>query len=140
MADGTVRLVPTLTAGAARVALDAAIVVATEIGVPQCIAVVDHAGDLLAFHRMDGAKSMSIATAQAKAVTAARTRSNSGPLPKHLGLAVALASDGQFTELRGGRAVLIDGQCVGAVGVGSGSPDQDETVADAALDSLETQT
>jgi len=133
----TIRSVPTLTATAAHGLIDAAVKKAIEIGVPQCVAVVDPAGDLLAFVRMDDAKAMSIATSQAKAVTAARTRSNSGPLPDHLGLAVALASNGRFTELRGGRAIIIDGACVGGIGVGSGTPDQDEAVADAALESLE---
>jgi uncharacterized protein GlcG (DUF336 family) len=118
--------------------IDAAAVEATALGVPQCIAVVDPAGDLIAFRRMDGAKTMSIATATTKAVTAARTRNNSGPLPDHLGLSVALASGGAFTELRGGRPVVIDGECVGAIGVGSGTPEQDESVADAALRALGT--
>lgn len=136
MSQDAVRYVPTLTSQAARAAIDAARAKATEIGVPQCIAVVDPAGDLLAFERMEGAKSMSIATALTKAATAARTRSNSGPLPEHLGLTVALASDGRFTELRGGRAIWVDDNCVGAIGVGSGTPEQDEAVADAALDSI----
>jgi uncharacterized protein GlcG (DUF336 family) len=113
--------------------VDAAAAEADSIGVPQCIAVVDGAGDLLAFRRMDGAKPMSIATATAKAVTAARTRNASGPLPDHVGLSVGLATSGAFTELRGGRPVMIDGNCVAAIGVGSGSPEQDEAVAEAGL-------
>jgi uncharacterized protein GlcG (DUF336 family) len=131
-----VRATPTLTAEAAQLMIDAAATKADEIGVPQCIAVVDPAGDLIAFRRMDGAKSMSIATATAKAVTAARTRNNSGPLPDHLGLSVAMATGGVFTELRGGRAIVIGADCVGAIGVGSGTPDQDEAVADAALEAV----
>ncbi len=130
------RAAPVLTAAAAQLMVDAATVEAEALGVPQCIAVVDPAGDLLAFRRMDGAKPMSIATATAKAVTAARTRNDSGPLPEHLGLSVAVATDGSFTELRGGRPVVIEGDCVGAIGVGSGPPDQDEAVADAALRAL----
>ena len=35
---------------------------------PQCIAVVDGSGHLLAFVRMDGAKFLSIETAQRKAI------------------------------------------------------------------------
>lgn len=131
-----VRPAPVLTAAAAQSVVDAASAKAESIGVPQCIAVVDPAGDLLAFLRMDGAKPMSIATAQSKAVTAARTRGNSGPLPEHLGLSVALASGGVFTELRGGRIIEIGGHIVGAVGVGSGSPDQDEAVADAGVSAV----
>jgi uncharacterized protein GlcG (DUF336 family) len=35
--------------------LDAAMAKATEMGVPQCISIVDSGGHLLAFVRMDGA-------------------------------------------------------------------------------------
>jgi uncharacterized protein GlcG (DUF336 family) len=131
------RATPTLTAAAAQLLIDAATAEATRIGVPMCIAVVDPAGDLLAFRRMDGAKGMSIATCKVKAVTSARSGGKSGPLPDNLGLSLGLATGGSFTDLRGGRPVLIDGQCVGAIGVGSGTPEQDVTVADAALAALE---
>ena len=47
--------------GALRV-LRAGIEKAREMGVPQCIAVTDAAGRLLAFVRMDGAKFLSIRT------------------------------------------------------------------------------
>ncbi len=122
-----------LSSGSAERLLASARDAARRIGVPQCIAIVDSSGDLLAFLRMEGAKPMSIATAQAKAVTAARTRSNSGPLPDHIGLTVSLATGGSFTELRGGRVFEVDGTVVGAIGVGSGTPEQDEEVADAAV-------
>ncbi len=52
-------------------ALQGAISKAEAMGVPQCIAVVDPGGHLLAFARMDGAKTLSIDSATAKAVTAA---------------------------------------------------------------------
>lgn len=124
---------PTLTARAAELLIEAGKQKATELGVPQCLAVVDPAGDLLAFARMDGAKTLSITTAQKKAITAARTRANTGPLPGHLGIDVAIASESSFTQLRGGRLVTHDGTILGAIGVGSGTPEQDEAVADAAL-------
>lgn len=106
---------------------------ALDVGVDQCIAIVDPAGDLLGFLRMDGGKAMSIQTSTAKARTAARTRSQTGPLDGTLGLVVAAATDGAFTELRGGSPLVIDGEVVGAIGVGSGTPAQDEAVTAAAV-------
>ena len=45
-------------------------------------------------------------------------------------------SGGKLTNLKGGLPIFIDGFCVGAVGVGSGTGDQDVEVARAALEAL----
>ena len=58
MADTVATLKLTL-AGAMKL-LQAAIAKATEIGVPECISIVDPGGHLLAFVRMDGAFVQSI--------------------------------------------------------------------------------
>jgi uncharacterized protein GlcG (DUF336 family) len=50
--------------------LQGAIAKAEAMGVPQCIAIVDTGGNLLAFIRMDGAKILSQLSATQKAVTA----------------------------------------------------------------------
>ncbi len=49
---------------------------------------------------------------------------------------LALATQSQLTSLKGGLPIIIDGVCVGAVGVGSGTGDQDVEVARAALAAL----
>lgn len=54
-------------------ALAAAIKRAQEIGVPQCVFVVDTSGETVASIRMDGAKYLSMHTARSKARTAAST-------------------------------------------------------------------
>jgi glc operon protein GlcG len=109
------------------------------------IAVVDDGGHLLAFARMDGARSASAYTAQTKAVTAATYRQETGTLPPkgepdvllNLSLQIAAAaSGGKLTTLKGGVPVIIEGQVVGAVGVGGGSGDQDAEVARAAVQAL----
>src|SRR5262249_22749380 len=51
--------------------LEAAVAKARDMGVPQCISVVDAGGHLLAFARMDGAFAMSMQTSLMKAKTAA---------------------------------------------------------------------
>ena len=63
---------PCLTLAGAKAALAAAERLATSRGWGVCIAVVDAAGDLLAFSRLDNAPPGSIETAVAKARTAAR--------------------------------------------------------------------
>src|SRR3546814_4223992 len=63
--------VTTLTSRGAEVALKAAIDEAERMNIRLCVAVVDRAGHLLAFRRMDGAPPPSIDVATAKAQTAA---------------------------------------------------------------------
>ncbi len=122
-----------LTYEGARMALDAAIAAANAMGVPQDIAVVDASGHLLAFARMDGARTLSIKTSQAKAVTAANFGAPTGNLPAHREMKLAMATDGALTNLEGGLPIILNGECVGAIGVGSGSPEQDVEVARAGL-------
>ena len=118
--------------GASRV-LDAAVSAATAMGVPQCVAVVDEGCNLLAFLRMDGARVLSIESATRKAMTAATTGQPSGQLSAGKAQALAAATDGRMTDLKGGLPLLVDGQVVGGIGVGSGSGDQDLEVAEAAV-------
>ena len=127
----------TLThAGALRI-VAAAVAKATTIGVPQCIAVVDPGGNLLAFVRMDGAKVLSQISATQKAITAASSRVATGGAPEDLALKLAVATDGRVTNLKGGLPIMIDGQCLGAIGVGSGTGDQDVEVGQAGIAALE---
>jgi glc operon protein GlcG len=110
------------------------------------IAIVDDGGHLLTFARMDGARPASGYTALTKAVTAATFRQETGPLPPKgeadllLNLSLqnaALAGGGKLTTLKGGVPVVIDGQVVGAVGVGGGTGEQDAEVARAGIQALQ---
>jgi len=127
---------PELNDTAAMLMVTAARDHALSIGVPQNIAVVDAGGRLLAFCRMQGAKFHSIETSTAKAVTAASISAPTGGAPAEFGMLLGLATQGQFTNLKGGLPVIIDGQLAGAIGVGSGAPDEDIAVAQAAIDAL----
>jgi glc operon protein GlcG len=131
MADTRTRLALTHD-GALRV-LEAAIERANAMETPQCVAVVDAAGQLLAFVRMDGAKFLSIRTAQRKAITAANRRTATGGIEAAHAIELALASDGHVTNLKGGLPIEVDGHVVGAVGVSSGSGQQDLEVAKAGV-------
>ena len=114
---------------------------AREIKVPQNIAIVDDGAHLLVFARMDGAKLSSVEVALTKARSAALRRAPTGPSPtgepslmNSLGL--ALASGDRLTCLRGGLPLMVDGQCVGAIGVSGGPEAEDLVVAQAGVDAL----
>ena len=127
---------PELTAEGATVVLQAAAAKARQIGTPQCIAVVDRGGHLLTFLRMDGAKILSQYSAIQKAATVASSATPSGELPEPLAANLAAATQGRFTNLRGGLPLLVNGQFVGAIGVGSGTAEQDLIVARAGIEAL----
>lgn len=121
--------------GAAKV-LAAAVRRADEIGAPQCIAVTDEGGHLLAFGRTDGAKVLSIDSSIAKARTAASSRVPTGRMPEELAQRLASATGGKATNLPGGLPIVIDGHVIGAIGVGSGTGEQDIEVAAAGIGAL----
>jgi glc operon protein GlcG len=109
------------------------------------IAVVDDGGHLLSFARMDGARPASGYTAITKATTAATFRQETGPLPPKgeadmlLNLSLqnaAAASGGKLTTLKGGVPIVVEGQIIGAVGVGGGTGEQDAEVAKAGIKRL----
>ncbi|WP_254508598.1 GlcG/HbpS family heme-binding protein [Anatilimnocola floriformis] len=113
------------------------------------IAIVDDGGHLLAFARMDNARPASAGTALTKAVAAATTRVATGPVRRgdaepdlllNLSLQNAAAAGGtKMTSLLGGVPIVVDGQVIGAVGVGGGTGEQDAEVAKAGIDKLLTE-
>ena len=112
---------------------------ARRIGVDMDIAVVDDGGHLLAFIRMDRAKVTSIQIAIDKAFTAAGTRKPTREYkavgaPDGPAFGIHVSHHGRFTIYGGGVPIAVDGECLGAVGCSSGSPDQDEQVARAGID------
>ena len=119
---------------------------ASALGVKVNIAVVDDGGHMLSFARMDGARPASGYTATTKAVTAATFRQATGPIPPGssspdvlLNLSLqnaAAASGGKLTTLYGGVPVVVDGQIIGAVGVGGGTGEQDAIVARGGIDAF----
>lgn len=116
--------------------LAAGIAQAEKDGQPQCIVIVDASGEPLAQIRMTGAKFLSLKSALAKARTAASIGAPSDLIPEHVGLFIAAATDGNVTRLGGGLPIVYKDQVIGGIGVGSGSPDQDKAVAQAAIDIL----
>ena len=125
-----------LTIDGAMKLLEAAMAKARDMKVPECIAVVDAGGHLLAFARMDGAFALSIDTALVKAMTAASYGIPTGDIAAGVDIKLAIATQGKRVNLPGGLPVIVDGHVVGAIGVGSGTGEQDREVAAAALGAI----
>ncbi len=134
---------PKLTLEGAQLVLVAAQARAVEIKVPMDIAIVDDGAHLLAFARMDGAKLSSVEIAIRKAQGAAIRRLPTAPARTGeevnvvLSMGLALATEGRQIPVRGGIPLLVDGVCVGAIGVSNGTEDQDVDVAQAGARALE---
>lgn len=127
--------VPThrITHEATRRMLDAGVAKATELGAPVSIAVVDAAGRLLAFVRMDGARLFSERATVKKAVTSASQRLPTGYFDKAGEVSMQIRMDGEFTNVAGGFPITVDGQVIGGVGAGGAKVEQDVEIARAAL-------
>ena len=133
--------VPKLTLDDAKLLMIAAEKKAMEIGVDMDIAIVDDGGNLLLFQRMNNARITSITIAIDKAFTAGAARKStrtygevSGPGGPAFGINSSI--QGRFMIFAGGLPIFIDSEPVGGIGCSSGSPDQDEKVAQAGIDAL----
>ncbi len=127
---------PQLTYAAAAIAIEAAVSKSREIAAPECIAVVDAGGNLMAFARVDGAAVLARDPAIAKAATSASIGAPTGGIPFEFGTNLALASHGGIANLGGGFPIVFRGEVVGAIGVGAGTTEQDVAVAEAGRDAV----
>ena len=125
-----------LTYEGAQKLLAAAVAKARDMKVPQCICIVDAGGHLLAMARMDGAFALSIDTALRKAQTAAAYGGPTGGIEAGIDIKLAIATEGRRINLPGGLPVIVDGHVIGAIGVGSGTGEEDKEVAKAALSAI----
>jgi glc operon protein GlcG len=100
------------------------------------VAVVDPAGDLLAFQRMDGVRPASVDLAIGKARTAARLQRPTQEIEDNINRGRTAFVTAGIAALRGGVPIRVDGQVVGAVGVASLSKETDTAIANAAATAL----
>ena len=103
---------------------------------PSAIAVVDPAGDLLAFQRMDGVRPASADLAIEKARTAARLRRPTAEIEDNINQGRTAFVTAGIAALRGGVPVRVNGEVVGAVGVAGLSKDTDTGIATTAAAAL----
>lgn len=125
----------------AQVMLKAARAKAEEIGVPMCIAITDDGGNLIAFERMDGGKVTSTIIAIDKSYTASGAKKatheyGDASQPGKPAYGITSAIGGRLMVVGGGLPVMVNGQCVGGIGVSSGTPDQDREVAQAGVHAI----
>jgi uncharacterized protein GlcG (DUF336 family) len=125
-----------LSYAAAAIAIEAAVAKSREIAAPECIAVVDAGGNLLAFARVEGAAVLARDPAIGKAATSASIGAPTGGIPFEFGTNLASASHGGIVNLGGGFPIVFRGELVGAIGVGSGTTEQDIAVAEAGRDAV----
>lgn len=102
------------------------------------IAIVDDGGHLLWLQRLDGAAAISAQIAPAKAHTAALGRRESKVYEDMInqGRVSFLSAPGLQGLLEGGVPVMVDGQCVGAVGVSGVKSSEDAQICRAAIAAL----
>jgi len=131
----TTTTIQTLTLDGALAAIRASREKANTLGVPVCLAVVDRAGVLLAFERLDGAPALSIKLAQDKAYTVTAfglpTREWYPLIAQEPALLHGIVKADRLIIFGGGAPVTVDGQIVGAVGASGGSAEQDDLIASA---------
>jgi uncharacterized protein GlcG (DUF336 family) len=130
-----------LDAADAQLLIEGARAKAREIGVPMCIAVTDEGGNLIAFERMDGGKVTSTTIAIDKSYTASAAKKATheyGAIsqPGKPAYGISSTINGRLVVVGGGLPVLVNGDVVGGIGVSSGSPAQDQEVAQAGIEAF----
>jgi glc operon protein GlcG len=131
----TVSLMVLDQAGAQAV-LQAATRSAQQRNAPSAIAVVDPAGDLLAFQRMDDVRPASADLAIQKARTAARLQRPTAEIENSTNQGRTAFVTARIMALRGGMPVRVNGKVVGAVGVAGSSSETDTAIAGTAAAAL----
>src|SRR5262245_5385557 len=133
-----------LTNAGAKTMMTAAITTAQQAGVAVSIAITDAGGHLIVLERMEGGRFHTVHSSTTKAVCAAsnkRATSSQGAqgqaldVGHALGLALAAGPD-RWTAMEGGCPVIIDGECIGAIGVAGGDWATDQRIARAAVEAI----
>ena len=129
---------PTLTLQDVRAIAAAAEAEATQHGWAVTVAIVDDGGHLLWLQRLDGAAPISAQIAPAKARTAAMGARESKVYEDMInqGRYSFLSAPGLEGMLEGGVPIMVQGQCLGAVGVSGVKSSEDAQIARAGIAAL----
>ena len=102
-----------------------------------CIAILDDGGHLLHLVRMDGATPANSRIAIEKGRTAAESRRSTAMWEERIkaGRNAMLRMPG-ITPVQGGLPIVVDGVCIGAVGVSGVQSHEDEQVCNAGIAAL----
>ena len=117
---------------------------AQDKGFAVSIAIVDAGGHVLLLERMDGGRFHTVYSARTKAACAASnrrpttTRGAEGQeldLLHAVGLSLAAGPE-RWTPMEGGLPIMLDGECVGGIGVAGATWEEDEHIAKVALNAV----
>ena len=133
-----------LTLAGARKMMDDVTEKAQRAGFAVAAAIVDAGGHPVLVERMDGGRFHTVHSSTTKAVCAAsnmRPTTAKGaaaqPLDTMHALGLALAAGPErWTAMEGGYPIIVDGECIGGIGVSGGNWEFDDRVARAAVESI----
>lgn len=133
-----------LTNAGAKKIMAAAIAGAEQAGIAVSVAIVDAGGNLMLLERMEGGRFHTVHSATTKAVCAASNRrptASTGAVGQSLDVAHAIglalaAGPERWTAMEGGCPILVNGECVGGVGIAGGSWQHDQDLAKQAVESI----
>ena len=124
-------LKPSIDFPLANALLTSALSRSLELGARVSIAIADHAGELIAFARMDGARSFTIDLAVEKARAAAKLA-----IPTSVLEASGRRSSNGNPWSAGGLPILHQGECAGGLGISGARPEIDNDIAETVLAAL----
>jgi uncharacterized protein GlcG (DUF336 family) len=118
--------------------------IAEKENIPIAVAIADAGGHLIAMERSDGGRFHTVHSSTTKAVCAAsnkRPTAAKGAQAQTLdtthaiGLALAAGPE-RWTAMEGGYPIIVDGECIGGIGVSGGNWEFDDRVARAAVEAI----
>jgi uncharacterized protein GlcG (DUF336 family) len=133
-----------LTLAGARAMMTAAIQMAEAERIPIAVAIADSGGHLVLLERMDGGRFHTVHSSTTKAACAASNKRPTGARGAQaqgldtahaIGLALAAGPE-RWTAMEGGYPIIVDGECIGGIGVSGGSWEFDDRVARAAVEAI----
>ena len=127
---------PCLTAADAKTMMAACLAEAEKNKWSVSVAIVDEAGFLLSFQRMDGAPPISTEVSFGKARTSALTKRSSKFFEDRVKERPAFVNFPAGILIQGGLPIIHQNECVGAIGVSGVQSHEDEQVAQAGIKAL----
>lgn len=133
-----------LTLAGAREIMKTAIGLAEAEKIAIAVAIVDAGGHTVLIERMDGGRFHTVHSSTTKAVCAAsnkRPTTSKGAQAQSLdtahaiGLALAAGPE-RWTAMEGGYPIIVEGECIGGIGVSGGNWEFDDRAARAAVESI----
>jgi uncharacterized protein GlcG (DUF336 family) len=100
------------------------------------IAVLDDGGHLLGFHRMDGATPANAEIAVLKGRSAAVSRRSTRNWEERIAGGRMAILKMPVLPVTGGLPIVVEGECIGGIGVSGVQSHEDEQIAQAGIDAL----